>query len=70
MNHGHPRPWLRLHLSLIGAAAIRCQGLSDISAIKGRVEVVIGLWKGHEGVYIAPTLRHALVFTQVQMLLP
>ncbi len=45
-----------------GAAAVRCQGLSDIAAIKGRVEVpVIGLWKeGHEGVYITPTLRHAL----------
>lgn len=44
-----------------GAAAIRCQGLADISAIKGRVEVpVIGLWKdGHDGVYITPTLRHA-----------
>lgn len=44
-----------------GAAAIRCQGLSDIAAIKGRVEVpVIGLWKdGHEDVYITPTLRHA-----------
>lgn len=44
-----------------GAAAIRCQGLSDISAIKSRVEVpVIGLWKeGHEGVFITPTLRHA-----------
>lgn len=44
-----------------GAAAIRCQGLSDIAAIKGRVEVpVIGLWKeGHEGVYITPSLRHA-----------
>jgi N-acylglucosamine-6-phosphate 2-epimerase len=45
-----------------GAAAIRCQGLADIAAIKGLVEVpVIGLWKeGHEGVYITPTLRHAL----------
>lgn len=45
-----------------GAAAIRCQGLSDISAIKSRVEIpVIGLWKeGHDGVYITPTLRHAL----------
>lgn len=45
-----------------GGAAIRCQGLADIAAIKGRVEVpVIGLWKdGHEGVYITPTLRHAL----------
>jgi len=44
-----------------GPAAIRCQGLSDISAIKGRVDVpVIGLWKeGHEGVYITPSLRHA-----------
>jgi N-acylglucosamine-6-phosphate 2-epimerase len=44
-----------------GCAAIRCQGLSDIAAIKGRCEVpVIGLWKeGHEGVYITPTLRHA-----------
>lgn len=45
-----------------GAVAIRCQGLSDISAIKGRVEVpVFGLWKeGHEGVYITPTLRHVI----------
>ena len=45
-----------------GAAAIRCQGLSDIAAIKGRVEIpVIGLWKeGHEGIYITPTLRHAV----------
>ena len=44
-----------------GAAAIRCQGLADIAAIKGRCEApVIGLWKdGHEGVYITPTLRHA-----------
>lgn len=45
-----------------GAAAIRCQGLADISAIKGQVDVpVIGLWKeGHEGVYITPSYRHAL----------
>lgn len=44
-----------------GASAIRCQGLADIAAIKGRVDIpVIGLWKeGHEGVYITPTLRHA-----------
>jgi N-acylglucosamine-6-phosphate 2-epimerase len=45
-----------------GAAGIRCQGLSDIAAIKGRVSVpVIGLWKeGSQGVYITPTLRHAI----------
>lgn len=44
-----------------GAAAIRCQGIADISAIKGQVDVpVIGLWKeGETGVYITPTLRHA-----------
>ena len=44
-----------------GAAAIRCQGLADIAAIRGRVGVpVIGLWKdGDEGVYITPTVRHA-----------
>ena len=44
-----------------GAGAIRCQGLADIAAIKGRVEVpVIGLWKdGHGSVYITPMLRHA-----------
>lgn len=44
-----------------GAAAIRCQGLTDIAAIKQAVEVpVIGLWKeGHDGVFITPTVRHA-----------
>lgn len=49
-----------------GAAAIRCQGLADIAAIKGKVEIpVIGLWKdGHEGVYITPTVRHALACAQ------
>lgn len=45
-----------------GACAIRCQGLEDIRAIKACVQVpVIGLWKdGHEGVYITPTLDHAI----------
>jgi hypothetical protein len=45
-----------------GACAIRCQGLADIAAIKGRVDVpVFGLWKeGHDGVYITPTLRHII----------
>lgn len=44
-----------------GAAAIRCQGLADISAIRGQVQVpVIGLWKdGDTGVVITPSLRHA-----------
>lgn len=44
-----------------GAAAIRAQGLADITHICARVGVpVIGLWKhGHDGVFITPTLRHA-----------
>ena len=45
-----------------GAAAIRVQGLADIQFTRAAVEVpVIGLWKdGHDGVFITPTLRHAL----------
>lgn len=45
-----------------GAAAVRVQGLADIEHTRAAVEVpVIGLWKdGHDGVFITPTLRHAL----------
>ena len=61
MRHPETMAQMALAAQQGGAAAIRCQGLSDIAAIKGMVEVpVIGLWKeGHEGVYITPTLRHA-----------
>lgn len=59
----HPETMAQMALAAEagGAAAIRCQGLADISAIRGQVQVpVIGLWKdGHEGIYITPTLRHA-----------
>ena len=45
-----------------GAAAVRVQGLADVQSTRTAVEVpVIGLWKdGHDGVFITPTLRHAL----------
>lgn len=45
-----------------GAAAIRVQGLEDIVATKAVISVpLIGLWKdGKEGVFITPTLEHAL----------
>jgi N-acylglucosamine-6-phosphate 2-epimerase len=45
-----------------GAAAVRVQGLVDVQQTRSAVEVpVIGLWKdGHDGVFITPTLRHAL----------
>lgn len=44
----HPETMAQVALSAErgGAAAIRCQGLADIAAIKGQVEIpVIGLWK-------------------------
>lgn len=61
MRHPETMAQMALAAEQGGAAAIRCQGLSDISAIKGQVEVpIIGIWKeGREGVYITPTMRHA-----------
>lgn len=45
-----------------GAVGIRAQGLADLALINQHVQVpVIGLWKdGHEGVFITPTLTHAI----------
>lgn len=45
-----------------GAAAVRVQGLADVQFTRTAVEVpVIGLWKdGHDGIFITPTLHHAL----------
>ena len=45
-----------------GAAGIRAQGLDDIAAIRGALDLpLIGLWKdGDDDVFITPTLEHAL----------
>lgn len=45
-----------------GAAAVRVQGLADVQHTRATVQVpVIGLWKdGQDGVFITPSLRHAL----------
>lgn len=45
-----------------GAAGLRVQGIQDIVAIRAVVGLpLIGLWKdGHDGVFITPTLDHAL----------
>ncbi|MCL3776767.1 MULTISPECIES: N-acetylmannosamine-6-phosphate 2-epimerase [unclassified Actinomyces] len=45
-----------------GAVGIRAQGLADLALITQHVDVpVIGLWKdGHDGVFITPTLTHAI----------
>lgn len=59
-----PRTMAQLAQSALigGAAAVRVQGIGDIQAVRSAVEVpVIGLWKdGHDGVFITPTLHHAL----------
>lgn len=49
-----------------GAAAVRIQGLDDIRRTAQTVDVpVIGLWKdGGSGVFITPTLRHALAVAE------
>ncbi|WP_136056883.1 N-acetylmannosamine-6-phosphate 2-epimerase [Microbacterium sp. K24] len=60
----HPESIARIAQSAImgGAVAIRAQGIDDIRAIAGSVTVPqIGLWKaGSDGVFITPTLDHAL----------
>lgn len=45
-----------------GAVGVRAQGLADLALITQHVDVpVIGLWKdGHDGVFITPTLTHAI----------
>ncbi len=49
-------------VELGGASAVRAQGLDDIRLVKERIDIpVIGIWKdGREGVFITPTLKHAL----------
>ena len=61
MRHPETMAQMAAAVEAGGAVAVRAQGLSDVSAVKGRVSVpVVGIWKeGDEGIYITPTLRHA-----------
>lgn len=44
-----------------GAAAIRVQGIADIRAVATLPVPIVGLWKdGDAGVFITPTLEHAI----------
>lgn len=64
----HPESMARIAQSAIigGAAAIRAQGIEDIRLIVESVDVpVIGLWKvGDAGVFITPTLEHAVAVVE------
>lgn len=61
----HPETMAQIAESAVrgGAVGIRAQGIADISLIHERVSVPqIGLWKvGTDGVFITPTLAHAVV---------
>ncbi|UFU06470.1 N-acetylmannosamine-6-phosphate 2-epimerase [Ruania halotolerans] len=63
-----PRTTTQVALSVVagGAAGLRLQGTDDIRSVAGQVDVpIIGLWKdGTEGVFITPTLRHALAVAE------
>ncbi|MFF4650865.1 N-acetylmannosamine-6-phosphate 2-epimerase [Streptomyces sp. NPDC001380] len=49
-----------------GAVGLRINGPADVAAVRAASSLpVIGLWKdGDEGVYITPTLRHALAVAE------
>ena len=55
-------PQVAAAVEIGGASAVRAQGLEDIRQVRAAVSVpVIGIWKdGAEGVFITPTLDHAL----------
>jgi len=59
-----PRTMAQVAESVVrgGACAVRIQGIADIRATRAVVDVpIIGLWKvGTGGVFITPTLDHAL----------
>lgn len=60
----HPETMAQVAESAVrgGAAGIRAEGIADVGLIHERVPVPqIGLWKiGKEGVFITPTLEHAI----------
>lgn len=49
-----------------GAVGVRINGVDDVAAVRAAVDVpVVGLWKdGERGVYITPTLEHALAVAE------
>ncbi len=48
-----------------GASGIRLQGIGDLRAAGDLQVPVIGLWKdGHDGVFITPTLEHAIAVAE------
>lgn len=59
-----PRTTVQVAQSVVrgGAVGVRVQGIDDVLAVSGVVDVpVVGLWKdGDDPVFITPTLEHAI----------
>jgi N-acylglucosamine-6-phosphate 2-epimerase len=66
MRHTGTLVRLALAAQAGGAAAIRANEPEVVAAVRAEVDLpVIGLWKdGDTGVYITPTVRHALALTE------
>lgn len=66
MRHPETMAQVAAAVEIGGAAAVRLQGLQDCRAARAAVSVpVIGLWKdGDAGVYITPTLEHAIAVAE------
>lgn len=61
MRHPETMTQVAQAVHLGGAAAVRAQGVRDITLMKQTLTIpVIGIWKdGTDGVFITPTLEHA-----------
>lgn len=66
MRHPETMAQVAQSAAIGGASAIRAQGIEDLRAIKATVDLpLIGLWKdGKDGVFITPTLEHAIAVVQ------
>lgn len=66
MRHPDTMAQVAQAVEIGGAAAVRAQGLDDIRCVKQVVDVpVVGIWKdGAEGVFITPTLTHAVAVAE------
>lgn len=66
MRHPETMAQVAASAEIGGARAIRAQGIADIRLVVERTTLpVIGIWKdGDDGVFITPTLRHAIAVAE------
>lgn len=66
MNDAETMTKVALSVVTGGAVAVRAQGISHLERMRPQLEVpLIGLWKdGADGVFITPTLQHAIAVAE------